>query len=229
MKRALISLFVLGTWGIMAGCSRPKYDNNAGPTITPGVGIAGVLEIGMTLEDVKHNTGDLVVEENEYTGTISLYVPSLGASWSQRTKADRITQINFNTGLSNFVPVTPMSRLPSFRGALAGVLSFASEQGVRRADLVQVFGKPQQSFDFSMTNIPPGAFQSFAKTVHGFTDKGESVAIKTAPHTEIIGYPQLGIGFALRSNIVYVVGIQKKIEPSGPANGSQQIRSDKSQ
>ena len=200
----LVTLYCLA----VGGCSYPAYTDTRALTIFPGVGISNVVEVGMTLREIRRSTHDVVVRGSD----ARVDVPSLGATVSLNARDrvwDVIWDVYFGTNLSPYADSSPSIAIPSFRGHVAGGLSFATETGVAREAVIRAFGEPVQSMEgtASLHSLQP------------LLDKGVSVSLREGNFEQLF-YPDLGITFQLFRGIVCALAVQHPRQqgavPRGP-------------
>jgi hypothetical protein len=197
-----ISIFVAM---ILSGCG-PRFRDSSALVITPGLGISNVIEIGMSPREVDHRTRDLQLSRLEYVGTYSANVPSLGAQWPQATATGSLYTIDFLVKSDAWPSTTFTNGLIPFCGAVDGGLSFAGNKSVIRSEVVGVFGEPDQHIDIS-TNTPD-QYPEVLRNMMYLRSEARSTSIRTMLDTELLSYPDQGIGFALHKGAVYVIGVK---------------------
>lgn len=209
--RGYSQAWILGLFacGILASCSRPKYIDNSTLTIIPGFGISNIVEIGMILPTIKKNTRDLAIQECpfQHISAFVVRIPSLGAFWEQNKKVNYVRDIEFVVNPSVYAKGSPFYSFPSFRGSIAGGLSFSKQQ-VKREDVVKVFGQPACNIDEH--SISSDSIRDAWEQRRSLLANGQSVASRRSENTEVLYYPSQGIIFTLNSNVVYGVIIRKK-------------------
>ena len=193
----------------LSGCG-PKYGDSSNLRLTPGLGIAGVVEIGMTPEQVGRATHDLVTSTFEHIpGEVEYEVPSLGISWqsgrSVTNNPIRVFTVYVGPSSANEQQPRPHSR---FGGMLAGVLSLRSEGWVSRDQIVGLLGEPVEHYDLS-TMQEQDRVQRISALIAELRTNVLSSAIRWPSSGERLAYPQRGIYLELVSNTVWEIGIAK--------------------
>lgn len=205
------------TCTLMAGCQCARHEDSSRFTIIPGVGIADVLEVGMTIEEIGERTKDLASQRIKNSTAWLVCVPSLGAFWEQERKDQAVPGITF------FVAGTPVGAVPGhvrisrFRGRLEGGLSFDLDGGVSRDDAVRVFGEPQHTLRVETIG------QQDWTAIRKWAADGESYTWQNPnwPTTEVITYP--GVSMTLESNRVTRLNVfhwRQALSKEGSRNGT---------
>lgn len=181
--------------------------DNSKLTITPGVGISNILELGMTIKEVDRATGDLTFNKLEaFSRFLSqniwiVRVPSLGATWSQKSETARVEFIYFYVNSKMIREAPDISSLSRFRGKMSGGLSFEKDGGVTKADVIKVLGEPKHTI---LPSDPDDMISEWTKV-------GEPFVCQNDPDTEAIFYPGQGVCLTLHGNRVVAVEIYKKV------------------
>ena len=195
------------------GCS--QYSDSLGLDVTPGVGIRDVITVDMSTSDVRWKNRGVLIEKYD-RGRFWACIPSLGVSWEAESMKEKIRRIDFMVDPSRCSESSQLAQLHRFRGRIAGTLSLEAPKSLRREDIAHLFGEPAYSFELlSATNN----FAEFRERIQQQTRRGKSVSLLTAPATEVLSYPSHGIGFALRSNVVYTMQAMKRVEQITKADG----------
>jgi len=221
MKNIRKYLLVPVLCGSLWGCHTPKYSDNSTLTITPGVGIKGVIELGMTLREVRRNTRDLTVDKSRYEGFRSVFnedgwilgftIPSLGIICGQMKTNLPLSSITFKVG-EPWEPVPPWRKsLQPFRGAVTSdtgvTLSFHRAGSVQRQDVIAAFGEPERLLDSRADSRRSGWLREIGPTVISWRENGHSFEWLVAPGVVKLFYPRRGIQFDLGSNGVELVSV----------------------
>lgn len=120
------------------GCSRYRIHGTENLTITPGVGISNLVEVGMPLLEVRRNVGNVI--EDGYGQAMA---PSLGAVMGLAGKDKTVVNVTFFFDTTHYASSSPVRCLTPFRGHVAPRLSFSSGRSVSYEDVLTVFGKPR--------------------------------------------------------------------------------------
>jgi len=193
------------------GCSHPRPSDRSFLTVVPGVGISDVLEIGMTIKDVKASAGQLVIQEHDRgaDGIIwEVSVPAIAAATMISTKEGPFSGMSFFTDLSVFAEGDDRRSWPRFRGSISLGLSFRGEKSGLLKDVLHVFGRPENVIVYE--DMSP-----FATQVLPLIRNGKSVWVQFRNRDHLY-YPEMGISFALEDGVVYMFEVTKPI----PAKGS---------
>jgi hypothetical protein len=210
MKRYSITICI-AVCGFLVSCSQSKYVDSSALILEPGIGIANVVAVGLTLSDVKEATGDLTIEKyepNEYRKytMFEAYTPSLGAELTVYEKTDNpINSVTFWADPAVLATNDPRRSFSPFCGTLSCGISFEKPRSVRRADIIKAFGEPLNSID--ATDPERSRTHSPIDRLHSLWAKGQSTSIASMDETESINYPELGIEFVLDHGIVNRIGI----------------------
>jgi len=168
----------------MCGCSRPVYNDSSGLTITPGVGISNIVEIGMSRSAIRNATRDLVpIRKQKKNG---YRVPSLGLVVFL-DENDNVYTIDAVVDLSRHHETSPTRILTPFCGKISGGISFHNEKSVCRTDIVRVFGEPLHP----MGNQKDFDIKTYAY-INKLSDQGKSYS-KYEDWRESLCYPDKGI------------------------------------
>jgi len=197
------------------GCG-PRFPDNSCLTITPGVGIAGIAELGNTPQDIALHTRDLVVREfSEDIGGYGFTIPSLGARWMQETLTEQVSYIDFQLDSEFLRKHLPAENIRAFRGSINGQLDCGKKGGLTRFDIISVFGSLTKTIDLSSNVDQKYGKEFITKYVAGRSNvmAGRSVSMFFSCDHEILFYPTNGIEFHLRSNVVYGVDIVRRLHP----------------
>lgn len=184
---------------LLAGCqSRSKLDSSR-LTITPGIGISNIVELGMSMEQIGQRTRDLKIEKAVLVPVdVSVVsVPSLGAHWEQLSEDERLVGVYFD--IASFGPGRPR-----FRGKILGGISFVDGEAVTREMITGVWGSPDHSILWSQP-----ASQEQIRDMTSWSASGTSYVVQfvSHPETEVLFYPAEGMSLTLESNNVTMVNI----------------------
>jgi len=215
--RCLLAVVILGS---LWGCRKPTHFSNSTLTITPGVGIKGVIELGMTIPELARTSRDLVVHANDKPdyplgeGWIwGFDIPSLGVSCGQMKEKAPLSAITFEVGEYKLKSPARILALPKFRGsvvtATGGKLSFHRAGVVKRQDVIAVLGQPEKLIDSRADCNRKGWLMDVGPTVASWLENEHSLEWLTTPSCSTIIYPKQGIGFALDSNGVYCLTVTR--------------------
>lgn len=193
----------------LTGCGA-RYKDHSNLNITPGVGIKGVIEIGMSIDDVRRNTRDLAVYDT--SSPVSEYqVPSLGLSWQSGGICSNNPLGVFIMFVGASEVVKGKASVSRFSGWLENTLSFTNGNLVTEKQIMQMFGEPELKFD--MNTFPTNNLnQAYASLLAVCRTNMQSKAILWPNSAKQIYYPQKGIFFFSVSNTVNAVGIQKVVD-----------------
>ena len=190
IMNTLQSAFFISVFVTMCGCSRPVYNDSSGLTITPGVGISNIVEIGMSRSAIINATRDLVPTSSQNKDRY--YIPSLGLVVF--LDADGIVyKIDAVVDLSRHHETSPTRILTPFCGKLSG-LSFHKSH-VNRAAVVRLLGYPSYFTNYDK-QMPREERERTIKCTNRILAKGQSVSIQEGD-TEALCYPQNGISVDL--------------------------------
>jgi hypothetical protein len=209
MRKTFTQLAVLLLCAGVSSC-RPVTVESSRITVVPGLGIPGLLQVGMTTQQVRNRARDLVVRKLEYVGTYAYAIPSLGVQWHQETETDKLYELHFLTNPDVFTNGLSTDVGTPFRGNVAGGLSFRSATSVDRTKVLAVFGEPSVIYDIRAgPPFPPTIINMAWRT------NTSSMAVLTGANSEVLYYPARGINFGLDHGVVFNFSIYPKAEPTG--------------
>jgi hypothetical protein len=225
-------------------CSCDRHDTphsaQIPSNVVEGVGIPGYVEIGMRMNSIAGKIPDATCEPNSCASltwwcgntwrkhppwgkpaTYELRIPSMGASAFETSPTNRISQIHFMAKKEY--------DWPYFSGTLSSGLSFSGTSTVSLAEVIARYGAPLHTLTYRpATNVASitNALQ-FQQHEEAILASGESLlTIYETAQPYRLHYPARGIYFDIQDRQVHSFRIFKKVEPNGPANGSQPIRSE---
>lgn len=192
---------------LLSGCG-PKYEDGSHLHLYAGTGIKGVLEIGMTHDDVRRRTRDLVVHKGELLPW-EYEVPSLGASWQSGGACS-------NDPLGIFVVfVGPASGGPRFNGWFES-LALTNGTVITEDQVRHLFGEPNIEYNLSVI-APERAQQTYNSVMAAMkTNLHSSVICWPGEANHLLTYPTRGVFFSCISNTVYAIGIGRPAEQGHP-------------
>ena len=206
--------FAMGVLLFITGCT--GHHDSAEYDITPGYGISNLITVGMTTSQIRRAVRGVIVKSD----TIGFHgsIPWLGAEWEGSDQAKHVYRIHFLIDPSVYKECDSKLKIQRFRGTLAGSVPLVEPKALHRKTLVDLFGKPEHFFDLQSASTNMSNLREMWQTLQACLQRGESVSTLTAPATEVLYYPQSGINFAMKSNVVYTLAVWKKFEPSQTSN-----------
>ena len=180
---------------LLGACAQPMARDSSSLTIVPGVGVSNLVAIGMTLAEMKAQTGDMAITTTREPRWFGAQIPSLGVSLDGPYCGK---QAPYN-GFINFYLVPPTSSsLARFAGRI-GSTSLGETGVVARSDIIATFGVPRQSF------LPANATNMSSYMVEGI-----SFSLLANEQVEVMYYPAQGIMFDVRNGLVTRVAVYPK-------------------
>ena len=184
---------------LSSGCGGHAVQSETAHTITPGVGIRGRLEMGMSLGDVKRHFRGVECELDREDRVVRVTIRALGFLGMYSEENGRFTQMFF---LVRRVPgddADPSAKMGRFTGDLDGGISFFKGD-VRREDVIATFGEPVQIV--ARAGDTDEAFREYHAAMGKAWHDGRPFECSTSGGTSILYYPRDGIAFVIeRSNI----------------------------
>jgi hypothetical protein len=202
LKNILVLLLVFGT-----GCDN---SSNTDLVLTPGIGIRGVIEIGMTDSQIKLPRRKIKIEKYKwFDDAWGKEVPSLGLSWEIEGKNTPIPTIgvmvaSLQTEELALKDEKKNYKIERFTGKTEQGLSFEVDGGVTGEDVIRCYGKPKHIIPYAESLEKR---RDDNRRLIQLRVAGESYYVFTKPDGKdgVFFYP--GIIFALSSNRVYYVTI----------------------
>jgi len=179
-------------------CKQAARDGSS-LVIEPGVGIRGVVELGMTLRDIKRNNPDMIATKIEETGGTSIVIPCIGFRSELDDGQDTISTLFFFVGSSGHAP----DGIKRFSGSLQGGVLFTETNGLARSKVVQLFGQTENTTTLDAYPYGVSAVE---------LNDASSMSI-TRHHLETLRYPRHGVAFNLSSNNVVQVVVWRPTQP----------------
>ena len=195
--RTVITVLVGG--GLVLGCQKsPTAIDNSALVVQPGLGISNFCEVGMTLSQIRRANGKTTTH-GIYDDSLSwrrleswgrgrfVLVPSLAAI-APIGENQPVPLIEFYVQPYRAPMIPGLEVREPFRGKLAGDLSF-KDRAVGKQEIERAFG--------SVNQVATNAAEALE-----FRKKGSRFTHRISDGVEELWYPDKGVAFLLRSNVV---------------------------
>lgn len=182
---------------LLPGCGGHAARSGTAHTITPGVGIRGKLEMGMSLGEVKRHFRGIECEQDREERVVRVTIPALGFLGMYSEKNGRFTQMFFLVKRLPEDNAERSSKMGRFTGDLSDGISF-SKGNVQRGEVVATFGEPVQII--ARSGDTDDAFKKQHEAMWKAWDDGRPFECLTSGGASILYYPTNGIAFLIEGS-----------------------------
>lgn len=189
---------------LLIGCGGQTERSGGSCTITPGVGIRGRLEIGMSLDEVKKHYHGVECEESQEEHVVRVTIPTLGFSGIFYEESKRLGQMFFVVRRLPQDDADPCAEMGRFTGSISGGISF-SQGDVLRGKVVATFGGPEQVV--ARLGDSDEAFKKQREALWRAWEDGRAFEHRAGGDTAILYYPTNGIAFVVEGTVVEEVRV----------------------